>query len=251
MRSATTAALSSHKKKEKADDWGNYPFLTQLGIDLIARYSAARTYLGFGQFASYREEDEDIWRIGYGSTKINKHWVGPREKATQAEVFKQLVIDLKDFSKQVNHYVVMPLNEKKKAAVLSYAHSVGLPAFKESVLLNLINSRGSRKEIIREWSPYINRKDFYPELTRERRRVELNTYLAADKEVPLFIKHNCQLKQCLLNVADNYKGTPNQIKAIEYLERKLLEWDPSQEVVRRFFRYWNQEQGGLGSPRNF
>jgi len=145
----------------------------------------------------------------------------------------------------------MPLNEKKKAAVLSYAHSVGLPAFKESVLLSLINSRASRKEIIREWSPYINRKDFYSELTRERRRVELNTYLAADKEVPLFIKHNCQLKQCLLNVADNYKGTPNQIKAIEYLERKLLEWDPSQEVVRRFFRYWNQEQGGLGSPRNF
>lgn len=207
--------------------------------------------MGFGQFASYKEEDEDIWRIGYGSTKINKHWVSSKEKATQAEIFKQLTIDLKEFSKLVAHYVVMPLNEKKKAAVLSYAHSVGLPAFKESALLNLINSQASKKEIIREWSPYINRQHFYPELTRERRRVELNVYLAADKEVPLFIKHNCQLKQCLLNVADNYKGTPNQIRAIEYLERKLLEWDPSQEVVRRFFRYWNQEQGGLGSPRNF
>lgn len=144
----------------------------------------------------------------------------------------------------------MPLNAKKKAAVLSYAYSLGIPTFKECALLHLINSRATRKEIIREWSPYINRKNFYPENLRERRRVELNTYLAADKEVPLFIKHDCQMRQCLLNVAENYKGTPNQIKAIEYLERKLLEWDPSQEVVRRFFRYWNQEQGGLGSPRN-
>jgi hypothetical protein len=53
-----------------------------------------------------------------------------------------------------------------------------------------------------------------------------------------------------LNIADNYKGTPNQIKAIEYLERKVQEWDPTEEVVRRFFRYWNQDQGGLGSPKN-
>jgi hypothetical protein len=160
------------------------------------------------------------------------------------------VQDLKNFSTLVAHHVVMPLNAKKKAAVLSYAHSLGIPTFKECALLHLINSRAGRKEIIREWSPYINRKGFYPENLRERRRVELNTYLAADKEVPLFIKHDCQMRQCLLNVAENYKGTPNQIKAIEYLERKLLEWDPSQEVVRRFFRYWNQEQGGLGSPRN-
>jgi len=250
VRSAITAALSSRKKKESADDWSDYPFLTQLGIDLIARYSAARTHLGFGQFASYQEEGEDVWRIGYGSLKINKHWVGPREKCTQIEIDKQLVQDLKGFSNLVAHHVVMPLNAKKKAAVLSYAHSLGIPTFKECALLHLINSRAGRKEIIREWSPYINRKGFYPENLRERRRVELNTYLAADKEVPLFIKHDCQMRQCLLNVAENYKGTPNQIKAIEYLERKLLEWDPSQEGVRRFFRYWNQEQGGLGSPRN-
>jgi hypothetical protein len=241
--------LSSRKKKEKADDWNNYPFLTQLGIELISRYSPARTHLGFGQFASYREEGEDVWRIGYGSLKISKHWVGAREKATQEAVYKQLVIDLKEFSNLVAHYVVMPLNQKKKAAVLSYAHSIGMPAFKECELLQLINSRASKKDLIREWSPYINRKEFYPENLRERRRVELNTYLAADKKVPLFIQHNCQLRQCLLNVAENYNGTPNQVKAIEYLERKLLEWDPSQEVVRRFFRYWNQEQGGLGSPK--
>jgi hypothetical protein len=68
--------------------------------------------------------------------------------------------------------------------------------------------------------------------------------------MPLFIEHKCPLKYCLLNIADNYKGTPNQIKAIEYLERKVQDWDPTEEVVRRFFRYWNQDQGGLGSPKN-
>jgi len=53
----------------------------------------------------------------------------------------------------------------------------------------------------------------------------------------------------LLNIGESYLGTPNQVKAIEYLERKLIEFDPSQETLRRFWRYWNQEQGGLGSSK--
>ena len=45
-------------------------------------------------------------------------------------------------------------------------------------------------------------------------------------------------------------GTPTQVKAIEYLERKIVEWDENGEGMRRFFRLWNQEQGGLGSPKS-
>ena len=74
-------------------------------------------------------------------------------------------------------------------------------------------------------------------------------YMAPDKEVPLLFEHKCKLNQCLLNIGESYLGTPNQVKAIEYLERKLLELDPSQETLRRFWRYWNQEQGCLGSSK--
>ena len=35
---------------------------------------------------------------------------------------------------------------------------------------------------------------------------------------------------------------------IEYLEKKLKELDPSGEILRQFFRYWNSTPSGLGSP---
>ena len=172
-------------------------------------------------------------------------------RATKKEIDEQLIIDLEDFADKVSHYVIMPTSLKKRAAILSYAHSIGLTAFKNSALLTLINDRASKNAIIKEWSPFIN--PIYrgaSSLLRERRRVELNTYLAPDDKVPLFTEHKCVLKHCLLNIGETYMGTPNQIKAIEYLERKMLEWDPTGETIRRFFRYWNQEQGGLGSPKN-
>ena len=118
-------------RKKKTDDWDQYPFLTQLGIELIKKYSPAKTYLGFGRFAAYKDYGEDVWRIGYGSTKLGKHWVGRYEKALTKQVDAQLIEDLKEFSNLVQHYIIVPLNEKKKAALLSFAHSLGIPSFKE------------------------------------------------------------------------------------------------------------------------
>lgn len=239
----TPAALLSLKNYK-------HEFLNSTAIRLIGTYTPARTHTGFGRFSSYKTEHGE-WCIGYGSKRLGKRWVGGVTKATETEIQEQLIKDLEDFAPKALHYVVMPMNEKKKAAVLSYAQSIGLPNFKESKLLDLINNRASKNAIIREWSPFINPlyRHNCSSLLSERRRVELNTYLAPDKQVPLFIEHKCSLKNCLLNIGESYMGTPNQVKAIEYLERKLLEWDPTEESLRRFWRYWYQEQGGLGSPK--
>ena len=226
------------------------PFLSDLAVRLVKTYTVARTEIGLGRFASYKTEHGE-WRIGYGSKRIGKVWAGPHFKTTQEEVDAQLGKDLEEFCANFSSYVYMPLNTKKRAAIVSYAHSVGLIAFKESNLLKLINGRATKNAIIKEWSPFINPEySHINSLLKRRRRVELNLYLAPDVKVPLFTAHECPLKQCLLNIGESYMGTPNQIKAIEYLERKLLEWDPSEETLRRFWRYWNQEQGGLGSPRS-
>ena len=82
---------------------------------------------------------------------------------------------------------------------------------------------------------------------RDRRREELNIYLSADKEIPTFTKHHCHTSICLLNLAETYNGSPNQVKAIEYLEKKVKEWDPSGHALRRFFRLWSQPPAGLGN----
>ena len=236
--------LSSHK-----EDKAKYPFYNEKAEKLIKSYTVPRTAIGLGRYATYKDYGESIWRIGYGSKKLNGHWLTSKDKGTKEEIDAQFVEDLKEFSNEVKNYVFMPLNSNRKAALLSFAHSIGISSFKSCRLRDLINERASKKKIIREWSPYINRIWMSGgDLMRDRRRVELDTYFAADKDIPTLVPHRCRAKRCLLNLPETYTGAPNQLKAIEYLEKKLLDWDPSGEVMRQFFRYWNQKPRGLGSP---
>jgi GH24 family phage-related lysozyme (muramidase) len=242
--------MSRKPDSEKIDDWKAYPFLTQKGIQIIKRYTAPRTDIGMGRYSSYKEYGEDFWRIGYGSKRLGKRMVGGFDKANQDQIDKQLVEDLKEFSLLVAQYVFVPLNDNKKAALLSFAHNIGIPSFKECRLLRLINSCSPKSSIIKEWSPFINVIwQSGGESIVNRRRVELNTYLSPDDEISTLVKHKCNLKHCLLNLPDTWNGSPTQIKAIEYLERKILSWDPSGETIRRFFRYWSETPGGPGSLR--
>ena len=235
--------------EEETSTWPS--FLNQYAIDLISRYTQLRVCAGFDQYRAYRDKFEGEWRIGYDSAYMfgNRVYVGLR--VDKEDCVRQLIKDLQPFAELVEHYVVMPLSESKRGAVLSYAHSIGIPAFKECRLLELINNRAKKHEIIREWSPYIN--DQYisaSSFLKARRRAELNVYLAPNKEIPTLVPHNCKLKQCFLNVPETYHGGMNQIKAIDYLEGKLLNWDTNGEVLRRFWLLWNQKPAGLDSPRS-
>ena len=245
----TAVTLSSHKNQKLRTRWKEHPFLTRKGINLIRTHSMPRTNIGMGRYASYKEYGEDIWRIGYGSKKLGKRWLSSTDKATEEEIDLQLEEDLKEFSDLVANYIFVPLNTNRKAALLSFAYSIGICSFKTCRLLELINSSAGKTKIIREWSPYINQIWLSGgDLMRDRRRVELDTYYSADKEIPTLVPHRCRVKRCLLNLPETYTGVPNQLKAIEYLEKKLAEWDPSGEVLRQFFRYWTQKPTGLGSP---
>ena len=250
LKSAITAALTSHKKTEIKQKWKEHPFLTRKGIELIKSYYPARTHIGMGRYAAYKDYGEDIWRIGYGSKKLGKRWLGANDVATEEEIEQQLIEDLKEFSDLVSEYIFVPLNTNRKAALLSFAFSIGISSLKTCRLLDLINSSATKTALIREWSPYINRLWCSGgDLIIDQRRMELDTYLAPDKTIPTFVPHRCHLKKCLLNLPETYTGAPNQLKAIEYLEKKLNLWDPSGEVVRRFFRYWTEKPRSLGSPK--
>lgn len=202
-----------------------------------------------GKYAAYKDFGEDLWKIGYGSEVINEHYLNADDRASQEEIDKQFYIDLKNFSKKAENYIFVNLNKNKRAAILSFAHSIGLTSFKSCRLLELINSYGTKNKIIKEWSPYINRIWMSGgDLMASRRRSELDMYFAADKEIPTFYRHTCHAEVCLLNIAETYNGSATQVKGIEYLEKKLKELDPSGEILRKFFRYWNSTPSGLGSP---
>lgn len=224
-------------------------YANKYAYKIISWYAIPRTYKGFDSFASYKKEGESIWRIGYNSTEIRDRVISGRTKATREEIEEQLQRDLEKLSYKIARLIIWPLNAKKKAAILSYAFSIGFPAFKDSDLLKIINKGAKRKEIIKIWSPYINKEWIhYGQNFIDQRRSELNLFLEPAKQIPTLVPHKCKLKECLLNISTTYNGNINQIKAITYLEKKLLEFDPSGEVLRRFFRYWNQSPGGLGSP---
>jgi len=59
------------------------------------------------------------------------------------------------------------------------------------------------------------------------------------------------LPQCLLNIAANYNGTVEQVKAIEYLETELLRLDPGGEIISKFFTLWNERPHATGSRSSF
>ena len=251
LKLVSAVTLSSHKENFSKEDKKKYPFLTRKGLELIKHYTVPRTDIGLCRYASYKDYGESIWRIGYGSKKIQGRWLSATDKATIKEINAQLLEDLKEFSNLVRCYVLIPLNANRKSAVLSFAHSIGISSFKTCRLLELLNSSASKSEIIKEWSPFINRLwQSGGSLMVDRRRTELNTFYAADKEFPTFIPHRCRTQKCLLNLVETYTGAPNQMKAIEYLEKKLLIWDPSGSSLKRFFRYWSEKPTGLGSlPR--
>ena len=241
----------SHKKEQEHEKNKTvYPLLVQKGVDLIKKYTSPQTCIGMNRYAAYKLYGEDFWRIGYGSRKLGKRSVNFYDRTDKEKIDKQLVEDLKAFSKELEPYIFVRLNDNKKAALVSFAYNLGIVSFKNSRLLQLINSGAPRKEIIREWSPYINTLwQSGGDIVVARRRAELNTYLEPDKEITTYFKHTCENKYCLLNLCETWNGSPYQIKAVEYLERKISAWDESGEVMRRFFRYWSMKPGGQQSPQ--
>lgn len=243
--------MKSTSHNESTEKFKDHPFLTWKGIELVKMYSAPRTNLGMGTFASYKDYGDSNWRIGHGSYFIKKRPVGAKDRLTRAEIDAQLVEDLKEFSEYVNQYVFVRTNSNKKAALLSFAFSIGVQSFKKSRLLELINTFANKKEILREWSPYINTLWRSGGQTMiDRRRTELNLYYAPQETMVAAAYHKCESKYCLMNLAETWNGGTQQVRAVEYLEKKLSEFDPSGEVVRRFFRYWNERPHVFGHAEN-
>ena len=112
--------MSSHK----------YTLFTEKGYQLTKKYTVPRTYLGMGRYAAYKDFGESAWKIGYGSETIDDHYLNAEDKASQEEIDKQFCEDLKIFSNEVQKYIFVSLNTNKKAALLSFAHSVGICSFK-------------------------------------------------------------------------------------------------------------------------
>ena len=66
-----------------------YSFFSEKGYKLTKSYTIARTFLGLGQYASYKDFGEKSWKIGYGSIELDGHALTAKDKATQKDIDKQ------------------------------------------------------------------------------------------------------------------------------------------------------------------
>jgi GH24 family phage-related lysozyme (muramidase) len=218
----------------------------------VRRYTPCQIHTGFEEYTSYRpNKHEQFWLIGYGSPRLKGKGVNGYTVTSREVLDEQLEEDLKIFARYVDDLIYMPLNEKKKAAVLSYAQSIGIFQFKHSFLLELINKNAKKSEIIREWSPFTKKNYLSNPGLVDRRRAELDVFLQPDKDVPLLVEHKCKLPSCLLNLAASFNGSPQQVKAIEYLEKELLKADPGGKIIDKFFSMWREPPLCTGSQSAF
>ena len=73
----------------------NYPFFTEKGYILTKSYTPARTFLGLGKYAAYKDFGEESWKIGYGSKELDGHALTAKDKTTQKEIDKSLSLQWK------------------------------------------------------------------------------------------------------------------------------------------------------------
>lgn len=107
-------------------------------IDDAARFIAP--WEGF-RSCPYRDSG-GIWTRGYGETA----GIGPASKCISQEVAEQnLAANLRDFAKEMDRLVKVPLTRREEIACMSFMYNVGTDGFKESSFLKYLN-RGKRRK---------------------------------------------------------------------------------------------------------
>ena len=83
-------------------DVPKYSFFSEKGYKLTKSYTTARTFLGLGNYAAYKDfGEESIGKLDMEVKKLHGHALTSKDKATQEEIDKQFFLDLKEFSEQI------------------------------------------------------------------------------------------------------------------------------------------------------
>lgn len=107
--------------------------LSNKGMKLLEQFEGLRleAYLDSASIAT----------IGFGSIKYpNGNKVKLGDKITKAQAKEYKLHDLKEFVSTVNTYVKVPLTQNQYDALVSLSYNIGSSAFKNSTLLNKLNS---------------------------------------------------------------------------------------------------------------
>jgi lysozyme len=100
--------------------------------DLIKRFEGVR-------LQAY-QDSAGVWSIGYGLIRYpDGSPVMPGDTITQAQADAYFMTILNRFAQGVEDLLTVPVNENQFSALVSLAYNIGLSAFANSTLLDLVN----------------------------------------------------------------------------------------------------------------
>jgi lysozyme len=110
------------------------PFITQLGVDFIARSEGLK-------LKAYKCP-AGVWTIGYGHTSaMGAPEVYPGMVITVEQAADILQDDIERVEAILRRHIKVPLTQSQYAALVSFVFNIGGPKFAKSTLLRLLNKR--------------------------------------------------------------------------------------------------------------
>jgi len=119
-----------------------------------------------------------VWTIGYGSIYNYdlKRKVLPGDVITLEQANRFLKIEADSKLADINKWVKVPLTNNQKIALGSLVYNIGAPAFKISTLLKVINAKGTKEAITKEFMRWVYDNGVFVKGLENRRKVELALY---------------------------------------------------------------------------
>jgi lysozyme len=107
--------------------------ISKNGLDFIKKFEDLR-------LESYLPTPNDVWTIGYGTTRIGGRPVVQGEKITPRQATEYFREDILKFQKAVNDLVKVELTQNQFDALVSLVYNIGIGAFSKSTLLKKLNN---------------------------------------------------------------------------------------------------------------
>lgn len=107
--------------------------ISQDGLKFIQKFEDLR-------LESYLPTPNDVWTIGYGTTRINGRSVVKGEKITHRQAKEYFREDILKFQNAINDLVKVELTQNQFDALVSFVYNIGVGAFSKSTLLKKLNS---------------------------------------------------------------------------------------------------------------
>lgn len=136
-----------------------------MGINLISKansssYTKALNFIRDAEGGFYPNaylDSGNVPTIGFGSTYNfdKKRPVAMTDKINESTAEKWLQMEANKNANEIKSLVKVPLTNNQISSLISFTYNVGLPAFKKSTILKLINSKADKNVIAKEFDRWI------------------------------------------------------------------------------------------------